>query len=367
MMMVDEKLNTAVGKNLVQGKADPINSAFHLTYNMVLNLLRVEQIDPEYILERSFFQFQNFSSIPEICARVSKAAEDHDALTIPRESEVESYYKIKTTIENLKTERQSFMTRPNYIMPFLQPGRLVQVKNGEDDFGWGVVLNYKRTENKKDPTEAPTITVDVILIVSEDTSAKKITTDLKPPIPGEASEPVVVPILLKLIQDISSVRLKLPSDLKPLEQRLLVMKMVEEAQKRVQEDQFLLDPVRNMKIKDPTFVEIVDKLEKFSSRLDSHKLHEDSKRDALVELYSKKVELKKELKLAETDLKAAKSVLQLNELKCYKRVLRRLGYATSQDVIEKKGRVACELSAADELLITEMLFNGVFNNLSGLF
>lgn len=53
----------------LQGKADPINSAFHLTYNMVLNLLRVEQINPEYILERSFFQFQNYSSIPELCDR----------------------------------------------------------------------------------------------------------------------------------------------------------------------------------------------------------------------------------------------------------------------------------------------------------
>lgn len=65
-------------------------------------------------------------------------------------------------------------------------------------------------------------------------------------------------------------------------------------------------------------------------------------------------------------MKRAKSVLHLDELKCRKRVLRRLGYATSQDVIEKKGRVACELSAADELLITEMLFNGLFNDLTGI-
>lgn len=75
--------------------------------------------------------------------------------------------------------------------------------------------------------------------------------------------------------------------------------------------------------------------------------------------------MKKELNNAEIDLKRAKSLLQMDELKCRKRVLRRLGYATSQDVIERKGRVACELSAADELLITEMLFNGLFNNLSG--
>lgn len=48
-----------------QGHADPLNSAFHLTYNMVLNLLRVEEINPEYMLGRSFYQFQNYSTIPE--------------------------------------------------------------------------------------------------------------------------------------------------------------------------------------------------------------------------------------------------------------------------------------------------------------
>jgi ATP-dependent RNA helicase DOB1 len=29
-----------------------------------------------------------------------------------------------------------------------------------------------------------------------------------------------------------------------------------------------------------------------------------------------------------------------------------------------KGRVACEISAGDELLLTEMIFNGVFNDLT---
>jgi superfamily II RNA helicase len=33
---------------------------------MVLNLLRVEGINPEFMLERSFYQFQHFSSIPAL-------------------------------------------------------------------------------------------------------------------------------------------------------------------------------------------------------------------------------------------------------------------------------------------------------------
>lgn len=65
--MVDEKVAPAAGRNIVKGSPDPINSAFHLTYNMVLNLLRVEDINPEYMLERSFFQFQNQAAIPGLC------------------------------------------------------------------------------------------------------------------------------------------------------------------------------------------------------------------------------------------------------------------------------------------------------------
>jgi len=64
ILMIDEQVSPAIVKTIVQGKPDPIYSAFHLTYNMMLNLLRVEEINPEYMLEKSFFQFQNQADIP---------------------------------------------------------------------------------------------------------------------------------------------------------------------------------------------------------------------------------------------------------------------------------------------------------------
>ena len=71
-----------------------------------------------------------------------------------------------------------------------------------------------------------------------------------------------------------------------------------------------------------------------------------------------------DLTAAKHHLKKSKSLLQMDDLKCMKRVLRRLGYCSTSDVIEVKGRIACELSSADELLLTEMMFNGVFNPLN---
>ena len=47
-----------------------------------------------------------------------------------------------------------------------------------------------------------------------------------------------------------------------------------------------------------------------------------------------------------------------------KRVLRRLGYIDEGDVVQSKGRVACEINSADELLLTELIYDGVFLDLT---
>jgi ATP-dependent RNA helicase DOB1 len=67
ILMLDEKMEPAIAKGMVKGEADRLNSAFHLSYNMILNLMRVEGISPEYMLERCFYQFQNSANIPSNC------------------------------------------------------------------------------------------------------------------------------------------------------------------------------------------------------------------------------------------------------------------------------------------------------------
>ena len=90
LIQVDEQINSEILKGVVkvglnsfcldlfisdphlllnQGKADPLKSAFRLTYNMILNLLRVDGISPEYILERSFLQYQSYADIPKVLDR----------------------------------------------------------------------------------------------------------------------------------------------------------------------------------------------------------------------------------------------------------------------------------------------------------
>lgn len=96
----------------------------------------------------------------------------------------------------------------------------------------------------------------------------------------------------------------------------------------------------------------------------SSPLHTDPRLPELYTLYARKQEYQTRIRELKKRVQATHDVLQMEELKCRKRVLRRLGFTTAADIVDMKGRVACEISTGDELLLTELVFNGVFNTLS---
>jgi len=365
ILMVDEKMSPSAGREIIKGQPDNLNSAFHLTYNMVLNLLRVEEVNPEYMMERSFHQFQNYSNIPQIYNNVKTLEEKVGEMKVPMEDEVSSYSRLRDQLTSLGQEFHSWLTKAQYIVPFLQPGRLVRIKSGDQEFGWGAIVNMKRQKPTGEASlEDDTYVIDVLLHVTKETSKSKIASELCAVPEGEKGEMVVVPLLLHLVQQISSVRLFIPSDLRSLDNRNSVLKSIGEVKKRFPNGVPLLDPIKDMKIGDKQFKELIQKVGTFEKRLMNHPLQNRKELSELLEQYKEKAKVEAELKEARATLRKSKSLLQMEELKCMKRVLRRLGYCTASDVIEIKGRIACELSSADELLLTEMMFNGLFNEMS---
>ena len=96
----------------------------------------------------------------------------------------------------------------------------------------------------------------------------------------------------------------------------------------------------------------------------SSPLHKDPRLPELYTLYARKQEHQVRIRELKKRVQATHDVLQMEELKCRKRVLRRLGFTSASDIVDMKGRVACEISTGDELLLTELIFNGAFNALS---
>ena len=116
--------------------------------------------------------------------------------------------------------------------------------------------------------------IDVLLHVTNDTAKSQSTLDLMPAKDNPKNGVMeVVSIEPNLIQQISSVRIFIPQDIRPKENRKSVYKSIEQVKKRFGEDVPLLDPVTDMNIKEKSFKEIIEKISMFEKRLISHSLH----------------------------------------------------------------------------------------------
>ncbi|KAI9254066.1 rRNA-processing arch domain-containing protein [Sporodiniella umbellata] len=370
IMMIDEKMEPAVAKDMVKGESDRMNSAFHLSYNMILNLLRVEGVSPEYMLEKCFYTFQSDSNIPQFERQIKTLEEEKNSIVVENEEEITSYYELRKQIDIFSQDVHDVMIHPTYSLPFMQPGRLVHVEHDKMDFGWGAVLKFQKVHQKKrmDKDSEPVYIVDVLLNCSLNSSLSKDAagepTGIQPATNESGLNLIVVPVSLRAIQSISHVRLVLPKDLRSSDSRKSVYKSIEEVKKRFQNSIPLLDPINNMGIKDPSFEKLISKILNLEKKVMEHPLSKEENLPALYEIYTRKMEVVDRMKTLKKKLLEAQSIVQLEELKNRKRVMRRLGFTTSADVVEMKGRVACEISTGDELLLTEMIFQGVFNDLT---
>lgn len=307
--------------------------------------------------------------------------------TITDEPTVKDYYQLRQQLDSHTKDMRDVIMHPNYCLQFLQSGRLVKVKFEDNDFGWGAVVAFKPRKADKGEILSPqqSYIVDVLLLVAGDTkfvpqSNNGLPPGVRPPSLGEKGKMEVVPVLLSCIESIGHLRVFLPNELKSPDQKNSVRKALEEVKKRFPDGIAILDPIENMKITDEGFKRLlrvmrecpisnteaykVQKIEVLESRLLSNPLHNSPRLPDLYSQYAKKVSLGDKIKNLKKDIANALSVIQLDELKSRKRVLRRLGFIDEADVVQIKARVACEISTGDELVLSELLFNRFFNELT---
>ncbi|CAK1362971.1 unnamed protein product [Cercospora beticola] len=376
IMMIDEKMDPPVAKEIVKGEQDKLNSAFHLGYNMILNLMRVEGISPEFMLERCFFQFQNAASVSGLEKQLIELEQKRADVIIEDEPQVKEYYDLRQNLDTYSAEMKQVITHPQYLCKFLQSGRLVKVKYKNYDFGWGAVVNFVRVkpgrgQNEDDVQAGQSVIVDVLLNVAADSTSvpsSQLKDDLPPGVrpcaPGEKGKMEVVPVMNGIIDSVGHLRVFLPNDLRTTEQRNTVRKALEEVARRFPDGVAILDPIENMGINDDGFKKLLRKIEVLEHKLLSHPLHKSERLDELYDQYASKIAITNEIKEARKKMSDAMAVLQLDELKNRKRVLRRLGFTNDADVVQLKARVACEISTGDELVLSELLFNRFFNELT---
>jgi len=182
----------------------------------------------------------------------------------------------------------------------------------------------------------------------------------------------IIPVGIHLVDAISAMRLTLPDDLRTKEARESVWLAVETLTKKLTEKEKqmpLIDPVEDMKITDVEFVRKYRSLSGLRERFQAHSLYSDADARANSELTAKIniLEQKADLLAQAAELTRRIQATELtkfrDDLKARSRVLKKLGHIDADGVVLTKGRAACEIDTADELLVTELMFNGVFARL----
>ena len=123
----------------------------------------------------------------------------------------------------------------------------------------------------------------------------------------------------------------------------------------------LLHPVDDMEIKSKTLKKLLEAQEVVTERLNETAIV--SLTEAQQGMFDRKKELKEQINELADSIRKASNMIMSSDLVNMKRVMRRLDLADRNDVPTLKGKVACAISATDEILITEMIFSGLFNEL----
>ncbi|KAF4316428.1 hypothetical protein G195_010019 [Phytophthora kernoviae 00238/432] len=388
IQMLSEQMEPQVAKGILYGQADPLFSTFHLGYNMLLNLMRVEDADPEYMIKQSFHQFQNEQAAPVLEEALERAKEEKDQIVIKNEEEVAQYYYLSRSLVRLKEDFLAIRNKPDYIVRFLNGGRLVKLYCPDSGDGttkpkwdWGVVVNFT-TKNASDSTSATPDTIVHVLLncvvdnaataKSNDATNGSTASELPKPAPegmmglssSTSYEMKICPVPLEMLDLLSSLRVYIPKDLRTLESRQAVGKSVKEVTRRFPQGVPLLDPREDMDIQDEQFTRVIEKTVEAEKKLKESPFHEATDKEARFALYNLKMESEAKMRELERKIKESKSLVLRDDLRRRRRVLRRLEFVDKESVIQRKGRTACEVSTTDELLVTEMIFNGQFNDLS---
>lgn len=396
VLMFDEKLEPAQIKDMVWGDADPLNSAFYVSYSMLLNLLRVDlhgaaACDPDSLVARSFRQFQAQRSLPRLQAQYAELLAERDAIVIPGERDVAEYHYARSNIERINERERELAMQPVYSLPFLQPGRVVYVKvhnknvfkrkndnnSGDNDsevdyddgdWGLGTVVSFQ-----KKPLPLESITSNealrlqvayVVEVLLETESANKLVPTWKRKTVGEAC---VIPVSLDAIDHITTLRIYMPKDLRNRDSRQSVARSMRELPSRYPNGIPRLSPAEDLGVDPEALRSLTAEREKLEHILatDPRFIEDRAGLAARYELFSRRLAVEEDAReLRRAISEASRMAVLSGELKAMKRVLRRLGYTTQDDVIETKGRVAAELNAGDEIVLTELMFSGLFNEMS---
>jgi len=316
--ILTEELTVPQVRGIFSSNADRLCSAFRLTHNMLLNLLRVEGLDPAYLLSRSFFHFQAYKKALEEEAKIQEVPHKAETELARLLLERERLY-VRRGEALAATHRDTIRTKGR-VVDLLIPNRgaMLPIRNG--------IVKEVRDE-----------VVSVYVLTNKDIELKEF--------------PV------RCINRVYAVQCKV--DMKVFNKKFKAIEYEDDINGEIEEVE------RRIKLVSPGIDLGVCLFCRKSSRsclveCEACESEEPVVREAVEHLRYLLGADEMERKAAELD--KLKEIYHMRECSRMIEVLKRLEYIDDTSVL-MKGKMASEISAGDELVITEMIFNSGFTEL----
>lgn len=92
---MDKLMDPVNVKDIMKGGPLPLISRFKITYIMILNILRLDDGDPEEFVRKSYGQFMSQRSLPDLKAELLSINRKIEAFQIENENKFNNFYNNK--------------------------------------------------------------------------------------------------------------------------------------------------------------------------------------------------------------------------------------------------------------------------------
>ncbi|XP_074623537.1 superkiller complex protein 2-like [Acropora palmata] len=394
---------------MMLGRPTQLVSRFRLTYSMILNLLRVEELRVEDMMKRSFAEFHMQKDAQE---RKREMEELEQKLQNVKEldctfcsEDLKLYFKGCRELSELTRIVQAAILSSTQGQRALSRGRVVTINTSEHRNALAVILQAENPPNQGYPTmhsrpvSSPKERHFLVLVIcdaQEQTPSSDEDSVSKPGVPSAGMADEIQPFLkTKLFlperrcsHSVTRVNGTEISAISVRQLKLDTSKIIDDHKKRmlprfrndppgrttVTAEQELLrlseanpegldkmDPVKDFNIRDIDMVTTVARKQSLEESITSFKCLDCPKFTGHFEAIAHQMRLRDHV----TSLRyllSDESLQHTEELRQRIQVLQKLRYVDANNAVKLKGRVACEINN-QELIITELVFENAFTDL----
>ncbi|RUS21214.1 antiviral helicase, partial [Endogone sp. FLAS-F59071] len=362
-------------QQMILGRSTKLESRFRLTYNMILNLLRVQALKVEEMIKRSFSENTSQKLLPDQQRSFAEKEESLNALqkldcTICN-ADIEKFYEVSSRVVNLNRTFLEKVMKSVVGAKTLNSGRIVAHRNAV------AILLRPAPSSSKLATAGPTMTgqdKSFYFIILIDRSKKQdavaspegmlplpVTRVSMPDSTSSAHEIAIYSYTDIVVITKTSIKVDLDAILDKQDEVEIARVTQELLRYAVETNKTGLVENDYSKIKDFDFqqhyrerLSLLDQMNKFQC----------TRCPDLNEHYGL-VHKQNLLKTQIEDLKVTISDQNLELLPDYQQrieVLKVLNFIDTNGTVQLKGRVACEISSADELILTELILDNILGD-----